>query len=439
MGCAVLMPKDLGPIYPTPPGARAGVLVVEGSESLALLLKTRIEEDAGVDVVACHSLEEARAALKARRYTLVVAARTLPDAPDGEIVALAERAETPFILLTATFDPNLRSRFARQHLVDYFVKDNAHAAQLVTAAVAKFIANRGVKVLVVDDSAAGRSKLTEILERQNFTVVQTSSAEDAIRRIDAGDIELVLVDYYMPGMNGYELIRKIRESHPSDRIRLIGVSASSDRMLAAAFLKAGASDFLYRPFVTEELQCRLDAHVETLSQIKRLRHLAEHDPLTGLYNRRAFFDHAQRKLRELKASGRRGSVFIVDIDHFKQINDTHGHEAGDKVLIGAARLIRAHAELTGALSARFGGEEFVVLSTDLTDIAAEASAEALRTHFAASRFDVTDEPIAATISLGLAELDPGETLSNALNAADQMLYLAKSGGRNRVVSDRSFA
>ncbi|MBB1248330.1 GGDEF domain-containing protein [Rhizobium sp. G21] len=132
-------------------------------------------------------------------------------------------------------------------------------------------------------------------------------------------------------------------------------------------------------------------------------------------------------------------MFIVDIDHFKQINDTHGHEAGDRVLIGAAKLIKAHADLTGSLSARFGGEEFVVLSTDLTDIAAEASAEALRTHFAASRFDATDEPISATISIGLAELDPGETLSNALNAADQMLYLAKSGGRNKVVSDRSFA
>ncbi|MDH6268425.1 diguanylate cyclase (GGDEF)-like protein [Rhizobium sp. SG_E_25_P2] len=435
----MLMSANQGPASRKSADARPTILLVEGSESLNLLLKTRIEAEAGVDVVSCHSLAEARAALTARRFTLVVAARTLPDAPDGEIAPLAEKAETPFILLTATFDPKLRSRFARQHLVDYFVKDNAHAAQLVTAAIAKFIANRDVTVLVVDDSASGRSKLSEILTRQNFTVLQTSCAEDAMRRIDAGGIELVIVDYYMPGMNGYELIRKIRETHPSDRIRLIGVSASSDRMLAAAFLKAGASDFLYRPFVTEELQCRLDAHVETLSQIKRLRHLAEHDPLTGLYNRRAFFDHAGQKLRELKASGRRGSVFIVDVDHFKQINDTHGHEAGDKVLVGAARLIRAHAELTGSLCARFGGEEFVVLSTELTDIGAEASAEALRTHFAASRFDGAEQPIAATISIGLAELDPGETLSNALNAADQMLYLAKSGGRNRVVSDRSFA
>ncbi|MCV3765671.1 diguanylate cyclase [Rhizobium sp. TRM95796] len=433
------MPAEINLAYPRMVDARAAVLLVEGSESLSLLLKTRIEAEADVDVVACHTLAEARAALRARRFTLVVAARTLPDGPDGEIVAAAEKAETPFILLTATFDPSLRSRFARQHLVDYFVKDNAHAAQLVTAAVVKFIANRDVTVLVVDDSASGRSRLTDILRRQNFTVTQTSCAEDAMRRIDAGGVELVIVDYYMPGMNGYELIRKIRETHPSDRIRLIGVSASSDRMLAAAFLKAGASDFLYRPFVTEELQCRLDAHVETLNQIKRLRHLAEHDPLTGLHNRRAFFEHARRRLRDLEDRGRRGSVFIVDIDHFKQINDTHGHEAGDRVLIGAAKLIKAHADLTGALSARFGGEEFVVLSTDLTDIAAEASAEALRTHFAASRFDAADEPISATISIGLAELDPGETLSNALNAADQMLYLAKSGGRNRVVSDRSFA
>ncbi|MBB1248329.1 response regulator [Rhizobium sp. G21] len=284
----MLMPAEINLAYPRMVDARAAVLLVEGSESLSLLLKTRIEAEADVDVVACHTLAEARASLRARRFTLVVAARTLPDGPDGEIVAVAEKAETPFILLTATFDPSLRSRFARQHLVDYFVKDNAHAAQLVTAAVVKFIANRDVTVLVVDDSASGRSRLTDILRRQNFTVTQTSCAEDAMRRIDAGGVELVIVDYYMPGMNGYELIRKIRETHPSDRIRLIGVSASSDRMLAAAFLKAGASDFLYRPFVTEELQCRLDAHVETLSQIKRLRHLADHDPLTGLHNRRAF-------------------------------------------------------------------------------------------------------------------------------------------------------
>jgi diguanylate cyclase (GGDEF)-like protein len=408
------------------------VLVIDHSASLCLLLKTEIEDKTGADVTVCHSIAEARQMLSECSFTVAVAARNLPDGRAGAVVALLERHALPMILLTATFDARLRSRYADAHLVDYFVKDNSHTAAMVAAAISRFISNHAIHVLVVDDSISSRSQLVDILERQNFTVLQAKSGAEAIMVMEQAPVDIVIVDYYMPGVDGYELIKVIREVHPSDEIRLIGVSSSTDRMLAPAFLKAGASDFLYRPFVAEELQCRLDNHVETLMQIRRYRHLAERDPLTGLLNRRAFFDKAQTLVQSLGSTARRGSIAILDIDHFKRINDRYGHEVGDRVLKSVSQRLMVVAQSNNAVAARLGGEEFVMLLADEPDAGAFAMCEAIRKEIAAARIRVAEEDVAVTVSLGLAPVEPQESLSMALNAADQLLYMAKSDGRNRI-------
>lgn len=414
------------------------VLVVEGAQTLSLVLKQKIEDEIGVDVVLCRSLGEARRALASNDIILALTGHEIPDAPDGGILALLGEYEVPTILLSGSVSDELRLNYAKYRLADYIQKEGPSALPAVVAAVDRILTNRSVSILVVDDARAARSDLTSFLKMQNFRVIEATTGRQALDHLARDpSIEVVITDYFMPDMNGYDLTKRIRLEHGSDRLRIIGVSASRDRALSAQFLKAGASDFLYRPFVPEELQCRINNTVETLLQLKRLRHLAEHDPLTKLYNRRAFFERGARHLVRLEANQGKGAIAILDIDYFKRINDSFGHEHGDLVLTAVADILLRSCKERGVLAARLGGEEFALLLTDMTMAEAEAFCEALLVQVRRCRAGGSETPLPVTASIGLSSLQPGEPLDNQLNAADQMLYLAKSHGRDRLYSESS--
>jgi diguanylate cyclase (GGDEF)-like protein len=239
----------------------------------------------------------------------------------------------------------------------------------------------------------------------------------------------------MPDMSGYELTRRIRHRFGSDKVRVIGVSSSTDRMLSASFLKAGASDFLYRPFVAEELQCRIANNVETLTQMKQLRAAAACDYLTGLYNRRYFYDNGPKLVNECLRRKVASSVAILDIDHFKRLNDTYGHEIGDRVLKAVAGRLSTMFEGSDNLLSRLGGEEFAILFPQMDSLAATRLCDDIRSDISHLRVMADDEELAVTVSIGVAEIAGYETFENYLNAADQFLYMAKHKGRNQVYSD----
>jgi diguanylate cyclase (GGDEF)-like protein len=278
--------------------------------------------------------------------------------------------------------------------------------------------------------------LADLLRRQNYRIVEAASGIDALRILaDNDDIELVITDHHMADMDGHELTQRIRARYPADRLRIIGISGSSDPFLSASFLKAGASDFVYRPFIAEEVRYRIESNIETLAQIRHLRFLAERDPLTGLYNRRAFFERAHPIVEQLRATGSEGYIAILDIDHFKAVNDRHGHDAGDQVIRQVAAAIRDCCERGDAVSARFGGEEFVIVFSGIDAAAVQTRCEELRQAIAAMTVPTDRASLSVTASLGVAVIHPGEGLDNALNAADQLLYMAKADGRNRVTVD----
>lgn len=421
---------------PLPHAETTKVLVVEGAQTLSRVLKQKIEDDLGVDVILCHSLAEARRALAGETISVALTGREMPDAPDGGILALLAEYDVPTILLSGSVSDELRLNYAKHRLADYIQKEGPGALSAAVAAVDRILANQSVSVLVVDDARAARSDLVSFLKLQNFRVIEASTGRQALVHLARDpSIEVVITDYYMPDMNGYELTKSIRLEHGSDRLRIIGVSASRDRALSAQFLKAGASDFLYRPFVPEELQCRINNTVETLHQIKRLRHLAEHDPLTLLYNRRAFFERSSRYLRKLHEGDSRGAIAILDIDHFKRINDSFGHERGDFVLKAIANILLQSGRQTGVMAARLGGEEFALLLPDHTMAEAEAHCEDLLRQVRAHSVEGSETRLPVTASIGLSALHAGESLDTLLNAADQMLYLAKSQGRDRIYSE----
>ncbi|WP_105437813.1 diguanylate cyclase [Neorhizobium sp. T25_13] len=407
------------------------ILIVEDSAALSALLRQRIERETAGRTFCCASLAQARMLLAGQKFTLALTGLNLPDAPNGEILALLAEYALPTIVFTATSETDATIRYTERKIIDYIVKSDNTTVDTVVRTVNRILTNSAFSVLVVDDARWARSGLVEIMQRQNFRVLEALSGKEALDMLaDNPSIELVITDYNMPDMDGHELTRRIRATRPSDELRIIGVSSSSDRGLSASFLKAGASDFVYRPFVPEELQCRIDNNVETLTQLKRLRYLAERDHLTGLANRRFFFE----KNPPLEPAPANDAVAILDIDHFKSVNDTYGHEAGDQVLKRLASTLREMTIDKRYLAARLGGEEFAIYMKDTNAFQAHSFCEQVRTRVQATSIPVQDKDISVTISIGVMEMEERETFGNQLNAADQLLYMAKKNGRNRVYS-----
>lgn len=411
------------------------VLVVEDSRTYALALSRRLETELRLPIVVCQSLNELHEVVTEDRaaFTMAVVDLNLPDAPRGEAIDFTVQRGIPTIVHTASFDLETRNRIMERDVIDYVPKDSAFTLETLVATAKRALANRQTRILVVDDTAATRKLLAHMLKVQQYDVIEVTSGDEALALLkDNPGIKLVVSDYYMPDMDGYELTRRIRREFASDRLRLIGVSSSSDRMVSVGFLKAGANDFISMPFIPEELQCRIASNVETLEQLEQLHSLASRDALTGLFNRRHFFANAGRLIEEAQAKKRKSAVAILDIDDFKQLNDSHGHDFGDQALASVARCLAQSVEGSGHLLARIGGEEFAILFPGLDAKAAMRLSDHIRLDVSHETLSVGGQQVTLTASIGVAEIDDAGSFDQQLIAADRALYAAKHEGRNCV-------
>ncbi|MFC3316078.1 response regulator [Rhizobium rosettiformans] len=413
------------------------ILIIEDSRSVSSLMRHRLEKDFFCQVTQCASADVFRDIIRrGDPFDVAVVDLNLPGASDGEVLDAVIAEGIPAVVFTADFNRDLRDRLLQKGVADYHVKNNENAIDMVVSSVLRLLGNRDVGVLVVDDVPSARSMLADLLRVQKFQVYEAATGYQALDILARQPhIELVITDYHMPDMDGYELTRRIRREHNSDRLRIIGISSSADRLLSASFLKGGANDFVYRPYVVEELQCRIQHNIETLAQLRQLRVAAFSDYLTGLPNRRYFFDEGPAQVAGRLERREACCIAMLDIDHFKKLNDTYGHEIGDRVLQAVGAKLARRLEGSGHLLARLGGEEFSVLMLGLDVEAGAALCETLRADIESLRVALDDQDLNVTISIGLAEIAGRESFSNYLAAADQLLYLAKSYGRNRVYSE----
>ncbi len=305
------------------------------------------------------------------------------------------------------------------------------AADNVAGILRRLGAARETVALVVDDSPTSRLYLSRQLQRYGYQVLQAVDGVEALEVLERrDDVTLIVSDYSMPRMDGFELVRRVRERWPRDKLAVIGLSATGDATLTTRFLRCGANDFLVKPFVEEEFLCRVTQNVEMLECIRALREASIRDFLTGLHNRRYLFDAGER----LHASSRRGQIALlaamIDIDHFKKVNDTWGHDAGDEVIRRVAALLRTRFRGTDIV-ARFGGEEFCVLAVNFDVEAANKAFDGLRAAIAEEpiEFGGRNLPVTASIGVCCAEHDSLEAL---VSRSDEMLYAAKTSGRNRI-------
>jgi diguanylate cyclase (GGDEF)-like protein len=287
-----------------------------------------------------------------------------------------------------------------------------------------------VHVLLIEPSRIGQTMMKRLLEQCGHRVACASDGAVALERVRTDEsIDVVLTSLELPTLSGLELCWNLRllVGHRRSLSIMAMSSTFDDRRLAEA-LDCGADDFVHKPPQPAELSARLRAAERLLTAQRDLIRIATTDALTGLNNRRAFFEIAEEHVAAPDSDGAL-AVVLFDIDHFKAINDGHGHDAGDAVLAGMGERIRA----TGRIAGRLGGEEFALLlpGTSLSDAAAVA--EVLRAAIAAEPFDTPAGPIAVTSSFGIALGRAGDAFDSTLKLADIALYAAKTGGRNRVI------
>jgi two-component system cell cycle response regulator len=307
-----------------------------------------------------------------------------------------------------------------------------------------------VKLLVVDDDPDSRRLLSISLGWAGHQIVEAEDGDEAWEKFQRERARLVITDWMMPGLDGMGLISRIRASEVEGYTYIIMLTALREKPQVVSGLEAGADDYLTKPFDPEELAARVSIGErilklqETLLASRRaMETLAMHDTLTGLLNRRAIHDRALSELNRLRRGTANAplSVIMLDIDHFKSINDRYGHEAGDRALQAVSELLSAQLRSYDGLG-RWGGEEFLMLLPGTGLAEALAVAERIRANLAEARPALPDgTQVSLTASLGVAALADtsagaaGEQwLDDLVRAADRALYRAKSAGRNRVAA-----
>ncbi|MEO5339958.1 MAG: diguanylate cyclase [Magnetococcus sp. MYC-9] len=409
------------------------ILLLEDSSLLASTLKREIEHRAVYEVHIAQNFGQAKQMLQQQQgYTLALLDLTLPDATQEEIVTFFRKAAIPSVVMTNHFDEAQREYVFSQGVIDFILKDGPTSLEYLFALLDRLHRNRRVKILLVDDSRASRDYMKRVLEKHNFQVLDTASGLEALDTLASdGEISLVVADYHMPGMDGYELTQRIRQQWSKARLGILGISSHGANVLSARFLKVGANDFLSKPFLEEEFTCRITLNVENLERIQALEQTAIRDFLTGLYNRRYLWETGAQLFAKRRDGKQRLCAAILDVDFFKKVNDTYGHDAGDVVLKAMGGILSA-AIRSPDIVARIGGEEFCVLLVNRSQTEIQATFEKLRVTIQEAVIFHNDQPIPITASIGIStQVTSG--LDALLNQADAALYVAKHTGRNRVV------
>lgn len=306
-----------------------------------------------------------------------------------------------------------------------------------------------LRVLVVDDDAATRRLVSAVLAKAGFTVREAGDGEEGVTLARGWLPEIVVTDILMPGKSGLELIQELRASEEGRYVYIIVVTVlDAVDKLVEAFAR-GADDYVVKPLDARVLLARMQAGVRTIKlrqelvernlalteALRRAEEAALTDSLTGLPNRR----YAMQRLTQECAAAERSdaplSLLLIDLDHFKTINDRFGHDAGDAVLVEVGRRLRETGRV-GDIVCRFGGEEFLVIAVDTSQDAAMRLAERLRLAISQSSLPLPQGETTLTISVGVAEKQAVacDSIDALVKAADEALYAAKAAGRNRVVA-----
>ncbi len=415
------------------------ILIIEKNKAIAKLLAQRIKKEIQISHKLIHNIEDTINLLNInkKKYNLIILDINIPykEFSKEQILDSILLYEIPIIIYSSNFDPIIRKKMQNSPIIDYIIRAGSQTTEKIIETIYRIENNKKNKIMIVDDSFMIREHLKNFLEIQQFSVVEASNGKEAIEKFELeNDISLIITDYNMPEMDGFTLIKKIRETKTIDELPIIGISGMSSDDVTTKLLKLGANDFIHKPFIPEELIIRINLHLKLTNTLKKLHIYSNTDYLTGLYNRRYFFDMAEKFFNMAKRNKKNISVAMLDIDFFKRINDKYGHDKGDEVLKVVAQNLKNQFRDSDIL-ARVGGEEFCACILDKEYSESIKIAERIRKSIENIKIKANKEYIPITISIGLIS-GLSNSLEDIIKLADELLYEAKESGRNRVKSKK---
>ena len=409
------------------------ILVVDDSKTICETLKKLITDKLNFNVIVANSKRECEEKLLEFRQNIAVAVLdlSLPDAPNGEVIDSVSKFDIPSIVLTgsAMKDNILRNK----DIVDYVIKEGSFTYEYILNLIERIVTNYHLKVLVVDDSKVAAVQTINLLKRYQLKCLYAKDGKEALEILaNENEIKIIFTDYNMPILNGLELTKKIRNTYSKDELSIVVMTSDKSHDIVSKFLKFGANDFLYKGFSEEEFFARLNSNLETLELFQTIKDKANKDYMTGMFNRRYFFDEGNQLYLSSVKNNDSVSVAMFDIDKFKNINDTYGHDIGDIAICEVANIVNKHFPKDAIIS-RFGGEEFCVIQSKIKKDDFVKILETIRKEFETNIITTQKGDIKYTVSVGYSTLK-GKSLDDMVNCSDEGLYLAKNNGRNQVRS-----
>jgi diguanylate cyclase (GGDEF)-like protein len=410
------------------------LLLVEDSRTVRAQLRQYLALLDNVTLFEAGTLAEARTILDqhATEIFCAILDLTLPDASGLDTVEAVRTYGVPIIVLTGSVDEKLRQAVLDLRVIDYMFKNGAAAIEDIAYLIGRLRQNQRMQVMIVDDSTTFCKHITGLLAQYRFPILTAQNGREALELLERHpEVSLILTDYHMPEMNGLELIRHIRRQYRREDLSIIALSATHHPEISPAMLKAGANDYLNKHFTTEEFYCRVVQNTNMVRFVRELRDLVNRDYLTRLHNRRYLFEQAEILYAAARAGKHALVVAMIDVDHFKRVNDKLGHAAGDAALMHIAQVMRWHFAKS-TIVARYGGEEFVCVMPMPTTESARPYFEMLRSEIAENPVTWIGNTMPLTVSIGFTTT-LGNSFADMVELADQAVYRAKATGRNRVV------
>ena len=410
------------------------ILVVEDSKMVLKVLRHVLSQSAQIKPHYAENFAQAKILLEQDiDWFAGLIDLNLPDAPDGEVVDYVLQQKIPTIVLTGSFDEKRRENLLSKGIVDYVTKEGRFSYEYALGVVHRLINNLNTEVLVVDDSSTARKFVCNLLRKQLYKVHEAEDGVHAIKVLLSNPgIKLLITDYNMPRMDGFELVKNLRCKYEKTDLVIIGISSEGEGVLSARFIKVGANDFLKKPFNPEEFYCRVSHSVELVELVEKIRDAANRDDLTGTYSRKYFFQQATVKYQEAVDKNLPLALAVIDLDDFAEVNATYGNDAGDTVMqVVSNRFVTLFDHF---ILARAGGQEFFVMLPGFPNDKAMAFVEKVRQIIVSEPIAVGDDTISLSFSAGVSNI-AGEDLDALLANSAKCLQRAKEAGGDLVIGD----
>jgi len=408
------------------------ILIVEDNKTLAKLIAKKISDALNFEVDTAYSLHEAKLFLRMHKYFVTLLDINLPDAPNGEVVDYVLSHNNHAIVLSGNIDKNFRKQMLQKNIIDYVNKSGVDDIKYIINTIQRLQKNQKHKVLVVDDSMIFRKQMKNMLDNLFFNVITVAHGEEALGMLQTHpDTSLVITDYNMPVMDGFQLTQEIRKNHTKEDLAIIALSSNNEDEINALFLKNGANDYITKPFSKEEFSCRINNTIEALENLNIVQNLANRDLLTGLYNRRFFFKIAQDYATESAQGTESYAIAMISIDNFSTIKQTHGEDIANQVALRLANILNSMTSYKD-ITARFTDDEFCVVLKGADITSANYTLDAIRQEVEKTvLFTQNDEDIRFTISTGATIGHGDEKVDDTISQADMIIYKITQNGLNQ--------